>query len=79
MCKGTEEIVEQQDMEIESDLSYVVHPMKILDTKERSTRRTKVKMYKILWNNHTEEEATWETEHYLQQNFLDFLRMKPGT
>ena len=60
-----EEVVEQQDLEIESDLSYVEHPMKILDTKERSKRRTKVKMYKILWNNHTEEEATWETEHYL--------------
>ena len=75
----TEEIVEQQDMEIESDLSYVEHPMKILDTKERSTRRVKVKMYKIQWNNHTEEEATWETEHYLQQNFPDFLRTNPGT
>ena len=53
-----EEIIEQQDLEVESDLSYVEYPMKILDTKERSTRRTKVKMYKILWNNHTEEEAT---------------------
>ena len=33
-----EEIVEQQDLEVESDLSYAEHPMKILDTKERSTR-----------------------------------------
>jgi len=74
-----EEIVEQQDLEIESDLSYVEHPMKILDTKERSTRSAKVKMYKIQWNTHTEEEATWETEHYLQQNFPDFLRTNPGT
>ena len=73
------EIVEQQDLEIESDLSYVEHPMKILDTKERSTRRAKVKMCKIQWNNHTEEEPTWETEHYLQQNFPDFLRTNPGT
>ena len=74
-----EEIVEQQDMEIESDLSYVEHPLKILDTKKRSTRRKKVKMYKIQRNHHTEEEATWETEHYLQQNFPDFLRTNPGT
>ena len=74
-----EKIVEQQDMEIESDLSYVEHPMKILDTKERSTRRANVKMYKIQWNHHTEEEATWETEHYLQQNFPDFLTTNPGT
>ena len=74
-----EEVVEQQDSEIESDLSYVEHPVKILDTKERSTRKAKVKMYKIQLNNNTEEEATWETEHYLQQNFSDFLRKNLGT
>ena len=73
------EIIEQQDLEVEPDLSYVEHPMKILDSKERSTRREKVKMYKIQWELHTEEEATWETENYLQQNFPDFLRTNPGT
>jgi len=53
--------------------------MKILDSKERSTRREKVRMYKIQWEHHTEEEATWETEHYLQRNFPDFLKTNPGT
>ena len=77
--KVSEEIIEQQDLEVESDLSNVVYPMKILDSKERSTRREKVRMYKIQWNHHTKEEATWETEHYLQQNFPDFLRTNPGT
>jgi len=77
--KIPEEIIEQQDLEVEPDLSYVEYLMKILDSKERSTRRKKVKMYKIQWNHHTEEEATWETEHYLQQNFPDFLRTNPGT
>ena len=41
------EILEPQDVEIEPDLSYAEYPIKILDTKERSTRREKVKMYKI--------------------------------
>jgi len=45
--KIPEEIIEQQDLEVEPDLSYVEYPMKILDSKERSTRREKVKMYKI--------------------------------
>ena len=74
-----EEIVEQQDLEVESDLSYVEHPMKIFDTKETSTRQAKVRMYKIQWNNHTVEEATWEAEPYLQQNFPNSLKMNPGT
>ena len=77
--KIPEEIIEQQDLEVEPDLSYVEYPTKILDSKERSTRREKVKMYKIQWKHHTEEEATWETEFYLRRNFPDFLRTNPGT
>jgi hypothetical protein len=67
------EIVEAPTIEIESDLTYTEQPIQILDTKERVTRTKKVKMYKILWDHHTEEEATWETESYLQQNFPSFL------
>jgi hypothetical protein len=37
-------------------------PMRVLDHKERQTRRQKVKMYKIQWSHHTKEEATWEAE-----------------
>ena len=35
-------------------------------------------MYKIQWNHHTEEEATWETENFVQRNFPDFLRTNSG-
>jgi hypothetical protein len=42
------EIIEQQAIEIEPDLSYVERPNQILDTKERVTRRKRLKMYKIL-------------------------------
>jgi hypothetical protein len=71
--KAPTEIIETPAIEIEPDLSYVEQPIQILDTKERVTRRKRIKMYKILWNHHTEEEATWETESYLQQNFPTFL------
>jgi hypothetical protein len=68
------EIIEQQAIEIEPDLSYVERPIQILDTKERVIRRKKIKMYKILWDHHTIDEATWETEVYLQRNFPEFLK-----
>jgi hypothetical protein len=71
------EIVETTAIEIEPELSYTEQPIQILDTKKRVTRRRTVKMYKILWDHHTEEEATWETESYLQQNFPDFLQTNP--
>jgi hypothetical protein len=75
--KTPTEIIDSQAIEIESDLSYIEHPIRILDTKERSTRRETVRMFKIQWNHHTEEEATWETESYLQRNFPHFLKANP--
>jgi hypothetical protein len=52
------EIIDPQAIEIESDLTYTEHPIRVLDTKERSTRRETIKMFKIQWDHHTEEEAT---------------------
>jgi hypothetical protein len=66
--------VDTQGIDIEPDLSYKELPIRILDIKERNTRRATVKMFKIQWNHHTEEEATWETEDYLQKYFPDFLK-----
>jgi hypothetical protein len=60
------EIIDPQAIKIESDLTYIEHPIRVLDTKERSTRRETIKMFKIQWDHHTEEESTWETESYLQ-------------
>ena len=36
-------------------------------------------MYKIQWNHHTEEEANWETESYLNQHYPGFLPSTLGT
>jgi hypothetical protein len=71
------EIIEIRAIEIEPDLSYIEQPIQILDTKERVTRKKKIKMYKILWDHHTEEEATWEAESYLQRKFPNFLQANP--
>jgi hypothetical protein len=72
------EVINFQTIKIEPDLCYTEHPIRILDTKERSTRRETIRMFKIQWNHRTEEEVTWETESYLQHNFPDFRRAKPS-
>jgi hypothetical protein len=59
---------------IEPDFSLTEHPTKVLDRKERKTRRQTVRMYKIQWSHHTEEEATWETEEYLNTKYPSFLQ-----
>jgi hypothetical protein len=73
------EVLVEPEVEIEPELSYQEHPSKILDYKERSTHAKTIKMYKIQWSNHVGEEATWETEEYLSNNYLDFLPKKVGT
>jgi hypothetical protein len=70
------EVIEEANDWIEPDLSVVEHPLRILDVKERKTRRQSVKMYKIQWSHHTVEEATWETEHYLNKNYPGFLESR---
>jgi hypothetical protein len=68
------EVIDSRTIEIETDLTYTEHPVRVLDTRERSTKRETIRMFKIQWNHHTEEETTWETESYLQHNFPDFLQ-----
>jgi hypothetical protein len=63
------EIIAEPELEIEPDLLYQEYPSKVLDCKERSTRAKSIKMYKIQWSNHSEEEATWETEEFPRSNF----------
>jgi hypothetical protein len=61
------------DVALEPDLTYSKHPVRVLDQRDRTTRRKTLKFYKIQWNQHSEDEATWETQDFLERNFLGFL------
>ncbi|WVZ80422.1 hypothetical protein U9M48_027895 [Paspalum notatum var. saurae] len=69
----SEEAVDTSQIEIEPDLTYEERPIKILDQKQRATRRKAINFYKVQWSNHSEEEATWEQEEYLQTKYPGFL------
>ncbi|WVZ89402.1 hypothetical protein U9M48_035815, partial [Paspalum notatum var. saurae] len=68
-----EEEIDTSQIQIEPDLTYEEHPIKILDQKQRSTRRRTINFYKVQWSNHSEEEATWEQEEFLQTRYPGFL------
>jgi hypothetical protein len=57
---------------LEAELTYPEHPVKILDQKDRITWRKTIKFFKIQWTNHTEEEATRESEDFLRSRHPDF-------
>jgi hypothetical protein len=65
--------IEVKDVTLEPDLTYSKHLIQVLDQKDRVTRRRTLKFYKIQWNQHTEDEATWETQDFLEKNFPGFL------
>jgi hypothetical protein len=58
---------------LEADLPYLKHPIKVLDQKDRVTRRKTIKFFKIQWSNHSKEEATWESEDFLYSRHSDFV------
>jgi hypothetical protein len=45
---------------VQGDLTYTEYPIKILDTLTRVTRNKVIKMCKVQWSHHGEDEATWE-------------------
>jgi hypothetical protein len=61
-----------EDLDAKEDLSYQEYPVKILETSERVTRN-KIKVCKVQWSHHNEEEATWEREEELKAEFPSFF------
>jgi hypothetical protein len=61
------------DVVLEPDLTYSEHPIRVLDQKDRITRKRTLKFFKVQWNQHTEDEATWETQELLEKNFPRIL------
>jgi hypothetical protein len=70
--KAPVDVVLSEVAPLETDLTYPEHPINILDQKSRVTRHKTIKFYKIQWSNHTEEEATWESDDFLCSRHPDF-------
>ncbi|WVZ89470.1 hypothetical protein U9M48_035873 [Paspalum notatum var. saurae] len=68
-----EEVVDTSQIQIQPDLTYEEKPIRILDQKQHSTRRRNINFYKVQWSNHSEEEAAWEQEEFMQTKYRGFL------
>jgi hypothetical protein len=71
--KPPTDVVVEDTIPLEPNLTYKAHPIRILDQQDRVTRNKTTRFYKIQWNDHSEEEATWEHEEFLQSNYPEFL------
>jgi hypothetical protein len=66
-------VVIEDTIPLEPDLTYKTYPIKILDQQDRVTCNKTTQFYKIQWNYLSEDEATWEREEFLRSNYPEFL------
>jgi hypothetical protein len=65
--------IDHNSIDLNHDLTYRERPIHILEEDVCLTCRRKIKMYKVQWSNHTEDEATWERQDYLRREFPEIL------
>jgi len=65
------------ELEVKDDLTYEEQPVKILEIAERITRSKTIRMCKVQWKHHSEEEATSEREDELKVDFPQLFEAPP--
>ncbi|VFQ90347.1 unnamed protein product [Cuscuta campestris] len=59
-------IIQSGTVELDDKLSYEEEPVQILSRETKVLRNKTVPLVKVLWRNHSSEEATWETEESMR-------------
>ncbi|TQE08434.1 hypothetical protein C1H46_005909 [Malus baccata] len=62
-------IIQIEPLEVNPDVSYVEEPVAIIDRQDKVLRNKVIHLVKVLWRNHAIEEATWETEESMQNQY----------
>jgi hypothetical protein len=58
-----------EELDLGGDLTYSKRPVKILDSAEKVTGSKVIKMCKVQWSHHIEDEATWQHEEELKTDY----------
>jgi hypothetical protein len=72
-----EEQLPTEDLEVQEYLTYIEKPTQILEITDRVTRRSTIRMCKVKWAHHSEEEATWEREDALKAKYPELFAIQP--
>jgi hypothetical protein len=57
-------------LEVQEDLTNMEKPTQILEIADIVTQRNTIRMCKVRWGHHSEEEPTWEWEDDLKAKYL---------
>ncbi|XP_016704283.1 uncharacterized protein [Gossypium hirsutum] len=62
-------IVLVEEIEVRPDMTFEEEPVQILDREVNVLRKKSIALVKMLWCNHSSEEATWEPEEGMQRQY----------
>ena len=62
-------VIVEQPIELQRNLSYEEVPVQILDRREQVLRKKVIPLVKVLWRNQVIEEATWEPEDQMRNQY----------
>ncbi|KAL6192197.1 hypothetical protein ACLB2K_038584 [Fragaria x ananassa] len=71
-------ILDWADLDVDEQLSFEDRPIQILDRKDKVLRTKSIPIVKVLWQHRNMEEATWELETEMRENYPE-LFMDLGT
>ncbi|XP_017628681.1 uncharacterized protein LOC108471595 [Gossypium arboreum] len=60
-------VVLVEEIEVKPDLTFEEDPVQILDHEVKVLRKKSIPLVRVLWRNHSSEEATWEPEETMRQ------------
>ena len=61
--------VSSETIELKQYFTYEEEPVEILAREVKELRNKKIPVIKVLWRNHKTEEATWENEEVMRQQY----------
>jgi hypothetical protein len=72
-----EEQLPVEGLEVQEDLPYIEKPTQIIKTADRVTQIKTIRMCKVRWGHHSDEEATWEHEDDLMAKYPELFASQP--
>lgn len=62
-------VVATDDIEVRPDLTYEEEPVNIVALEVKVLWSKQIPLVKVLWHNHKTNEATWQTEEAMRQQY----------
>ncbi|XP_017604276.1 uncharacterized protein LOC108451050 [Gossypium arboreum] len=69
-CTNPTHVVPVEEIDVRLDLTFEEEPVQILDREVKVLIRKSIPLVKVLWWNHSSEEAMWEPTEPMWQQYL---------